>query len=78
MHEQTTIGIHRELVPKLMYTLFYCNPVITKWENCLQPQRCYFRKWFLLCKRHLFCASKGTTVPLGNCFKTIILYVTAC
>ncbi len=28
MHEQTTIGIHEEEVPKLVYTLFLCNPVI--------------------------------------------------
>ena len=28
MHEQTTIGIHEEEVPKLVYTLFWCRPVI--------------------------------------------------
>ncbi len=27
MHEQTTIGIHKEEVPKLVYTLFCCKPV---------------------------------------------------
>ncbi len=27
MHEQTTIGIHEEEVPKLVYTLFWCKPV---------------------------------------------------
>ncbi len=57
-HEQTTIGIHKVEVPKRMYTLFCCKPVVTKWENCLQPQRFYFRKWFLLCKRYLFSVSK--------------------
>ncbi len=28
MHEQTTIGIHEEEVPKLVNTLFCCKPVI--------------------------------------------------
>ncbi len=27
MHEQTTIGIHEEEVPKLVYTHFWCKPV---------------------------------------------------
>ena len=27
MHKQTTIGIHKEDVPKLVYTLFCCKPV---------------------------------------------------
>ncbi len=27
MHEQTTIDIHEEEVPKLLYTLFCCKPV---------------------------------------------------
>ena len=29
MHEQTTIGIHEKEVPKLVYTLFCCKPVIS-------------------------------------------------
>ncbi len=28
MHELTTIGIHKEEVPKLVYTLFWCKPVV--------------------------------------------------
>ena len=27
MHEQTTIGIHEQEVPKLMYTSLWCKPV---------------------------------------------------
>ncbi len=27
MHKQTTIAIHEEEVPKLVYTLFCCKPV---------------------------------------------------
>ena len=36
MHEKTTIGIHREKVPKLVYTLFWCKPVV--W---LGSESCY-------------------------------------
>ena len=28
MHENTTIGIHKQEVPKLVYTLFWCKPVV--------------------------------------------------
>ncbi len=27
MHELTTIGIHKEEVPKLVYTIFWCKPM---------------------------------------------------
>ncbi len=50
MHEQTTIGIHEEEVPKLVYILFWCKPVKNALIIIIRPRPvdsytvCLYRK----------------------------------
>ncbi len=37
MHEQTTIGIHEEEVPKLVYAHFWCKPVKHRHKKLHNP-----------------------------------------
>ncbi len=47
MHEQTTIGIHEEEEPKLVYTLFCCKPVECTFKDVLHRHTLPFRLWVI-------------------------------